>query len=102
MVNTCVILSAFTKISRRMSQIYNTHTAQSFRKKLHHHKDCWLSHLRFTSPFTQQLLLPHYDERNLDIFSVFVRSHDLYDEVGNVCRNGLLGDVLDERAKLHR
>lgn len=37
----------------------------------------------------------------LNIFSLFIRSHNLYNKVGNVCRNGLLGDVLDERAKLH-
>lgn len=37
----------------------------------------------------------------LNIFSLFIRSHDLYNKVGNVCRNGLLGDELDDRAKLH-
>ena len=37
----------------------------------------------------------------LNIFSVFVRGHDLNNKVGDVCRNGLLSNVLDERAKLH-
>lgn len=37
----------------------------------------------------------------LNIFSLLVRSHNLYNKVGNVCRNGFLGDVLDECAKLH-
>ncbi len=37
----------------------------------------------------------------LNIFSVFVRCHDLDDKMGNVCRDGLPGDMLNERAKLH-
>src|SRR5260221_5409052 len=37
----------------------------------------------------------------LNIFSLFIRSHNLYNKVGNVCGNGFLGNVLDERAKLH-
>lgn len=38
----------------------------------------------------------------LDIFSVFIRGHHLYNKVCDVRRNGLLSNVLDERAKLHR
>ena len=38
---------------------------------------------------------------HLNIFSLFVSSHNLYNKVGNVCRKGLLGDMFDERAKLH-
>lgn len=37
----------------------------------------------------------------LDVFSVFVGGHDLHNKMGDVCRNGLLSDMLDERAKLH-
>src|SRR5260370_38558383 len=37
-----------------------------------------------------------------DIFSVFVRSHHLYNKVRYMPRKGLLSDVLDERAELHR
>jgi len=37
----------------------------------------------------------------LNIFSILVRCHDLYHKMGNVCGNGLLGDMLNERAKLH-
>jgi len=47
------------------------------------------------------LLLAHHNERDLNIFSVFVRGHDLHDKMGDVCRKGLLSDMLDERAKLH-
>ena len=38
---------------------------------------------------------------HLNIFSILVRCHDLYHKMGNVCRNGLLGDMFNERAKLH-
>jgi hypothetical protein len=37
----------------------------------------------------------------LNVFSVLIRCHDLYDKMGNVCRNGLPGNELDECAKLH-
>jgi hypothetical protein len=42
------------------------------------------------------------EDTYFDIFSVFVRGHHLYDKVLDVRRKGLLGDVLDERAELHR
>jgi len=47
-------------------------------------------------------LLAHDDERNLDVFSVFISGHHLYNKVCDVRRNGLLTDVLDKRAELHR
>ena len=37
----------------------------------------------------------------LNIFSLFIRSHNLYNKVGNVWEDGFLGNVLDKRAKLH-
>jgi hypothetical protein len=37
----------------------------------------------------------------LNILSVLVRRHDLYDKMGNVCRDRLLRNELHECAKLH-
>lgn len=40
-------------------------------------------------------------ESYLNVFSILVRCHDLYHKMGDMCGNGLLGDMLNERTKLH-
>ena len=104
------------RISVCETKIYNT-KSQSFGNGYNH-----IAIVSFTCSFPQRLttnLFAYHDGGDLhnrgrekgpgeidtnaylNIFSIFVRCHDLYQKMGNVCRNRLLGDMLNERAKLH-
>lgn len=65
----------------------------------YNHKAIVFFHM-FLPPTTN--LLAYHDKGDLNIFSILVRCHDLYHKMGNVCRNGLFGDMLNKCAKLHR
>lgn len=43
-----------------------------------------------------------HKERNLDIFALLIRYHDLRNEVLRVWRNGLLANGFNKLTKLHR
>jgi len=93
MANIRVILPYLLDL-RCVKQSLQYTSAQSFGKSRLHHKV-----IEFDICFV--LLLAHHNERDLNIFSVFVRGHDLHNKMGDVCRKGLLTDMLDERGKLH-